>query len=141
MNYYFKYVIMYGDKMKNDNKFNYTYSASKQEEIEAIRKKYVFDETKTESKIDELRRLDKNSAKKGTAFSITLGTLGTLLFGLGMTCVLEWANKLFVPGIFIGIAGLACVSAAHPLYLHLTNLERRKIAPRIIELTDELSGK
>ncbi len=127
--------------MEKETGFIYTYSASQQEEIESIRKKYVFDEEKTESKMDELRRLDKNVSKKGETVAITLGVIGTLLFGLGMTCVLEWANKLFVPGIFIGIAGLACVIAAHPLYLHLTNLERRKIAHRVIALADELSGK
>ena len=49
--------------------FNYTYSAKQQREIESIREKYLPPE---ESKLDQLRRLDKKATKKGTVISTNL---------------------------------------------------------------------
>ena len=45
--------------------FHYTYSARQQEEIRNIRKKYLPQEPK-EDKMEQLRRLDRSAAKKGT---------------------------------------------------------------------------
>ena len=45
--------------------FNYTYSASQQEEIKKIREKYSAPE-KQEDKMEQLRRLDKSVTKPGT---------------------------------------------------------------------------
>ncbi len=120
-----------------DNKeiFNYTYSAKQQEEIERIRKKYMPPE---EDKMEQLRRLDRSVTQKGTTVSLIAGILGTLLLGLGMSCALVWAENLLIPGIIIGLIGIAVLTAAYPLYQHITKKEREKIAPEIIRLTNEL---
>ena len=44
--------------------FQYTYSAKQQDEIQKIRKKYLPQE---EDKMEQLRRLDKSTNRKGTA--------------------------------------------------------------------------
>ena len=62
----------------NDNKFEYTYSAKRQEELEKIRSKYI---PKEEDKMEELRRLDKSVTKPGTAWSIVIGIIGLKLGG------------------------------------------------------------
>lgn len=122
-------------EQKQTEGFQYSYSAKQQEEIKRIRSKY---EAPQEDKMAYLRRLDETVAKKGTMLSIVLGVIGTLILGVGMCCVLVWQNTWFIPGIVIGIVGLAVLSLAYPVYLQVTKKEREKIAPEILRLTDEL---
>ncbi len=119
----------------NEKNFHYTYSAKQQEEIQNIRKKYAAPE---EDKMERLRRLDRSVTRKGTIVSMIAGILGALIMGIGMCCAMVWMGKWFVPGIIIGIVGIAIVASAYPLYNSITQKERKKIAPEIIRLTDEL---
>lgn len=124
--------------MENNNEkevFNYTYSAKQQAEIENIRKKYL---PKEEDKMEQLRRLDRSVYQKGTMVSLIVGIIGALILGTGMSCCMVWMGKWFIPGIFIGIIGIALVSVAYPLYNSITKRERERIAPEIMRLTDEL---
>ena len=122
--------------MADPQTFHYTYSAKQQEEIDSIRKKYLPPE---EDKMAQLRRLDRSSTAKGTRASIALGLLGCLLLGLGMSCSMVWQGSWFIPGIVIGIVGIAAVTAAWPLYTRITKKERARLAPQILQLTEELS--
>ncbi|HIQ79324.1 MAG TPA: hypothetical protein IAB77_08715 [Candidatus Scatomorpha intestinavium] len=122
----------------NKDTFNYTYSAKQQREIESILEKYLPQE---ESKLEQLRRLDRKAAKKGTVVSVAVGIIGCLLMGVGMCCSMVWMGSYFIPGIIIGLSGIALVAAAYPIYSRITKAQRRKIAPEIIRLTDELTGK
>lgn len=118
--------------------FNYTYSAKQQEEIRNIRKKYLPQEPK-EDKMEQLRRLDQGATKKGTIAAIIVGVIGCLLLGVGMCCTMVWTEQFFIPGVVFGIIGIAIVIMAYPLYTRITRKEREKIAPQIIQLTDDLS--
>lgn len=118
--------------------FEYTYSAKQQQEIQNIRKKYL---PKEEDKMELLRRLDKSAARKGTALSVVVGVIGCLILGVGMCCTMIWPDFWFVPGIFIGAVGIALIAAAYPLYSHITQKERQKLAPQILKLTEELSNQ
>ena len=118
--------------------FNYTYSARQQEEIRKIREKYI---PKEENKMEQLRRLDESAARPGTIAAMTIGILGTLLLGIGMCCTLVWTERFFLPGIIIGVMGIAVIIAAYPVYNHITKKNREKLAPEILRLTDELSQK
>ncbi len=116
--------------------FQYTYSAKQQEEIQNIRKKYL---PPQEDKMQQLRRLDQMSTRKGTVLSIAVGVIGCLLLGVGMCCTMVWMGPLFIPGIVIGVLGILAVAAAYPLYTRITQKQRQKLAPQILKLTDELS--
>ena len=116
--------------------FRYTYSAKQQEEIQNIRKKYL---PREEDKMEQLRRLDRGTTKKGTFVSITAGVVGCLLLGVGMCCTMVWMERLFVPGIILGLIGIAAVAAAYPLYVRITKKEQEKLAPQILKLIEELS--
>ena len=118
--------------------FHYTYSAGQQEEIRNIRKKYLPREEQ-EDKMEKLRRLDQSTTRKGTQVSIAVGVAGCLLMGIGMCCSMVWMAQWFIPGIVIGLAGIAVVAAAYPIYKRITEKERQKIAPQILKLTEELS--
>ena len=123
---------------QNEETFEYRYSAKQQEEIEAIRRKYL---PKEEDKMEQLRQMDKRVTRKGTIISIIIGVIGCLLLGLGMCCTMEWAGRWFVPGIIIGVIGIVMIALAYPLYERITKKERKKIAPLILKLADELKSK
>lgn len=117
--------------------FHYTYSAKQQAEIENIRKKYA-PSTSGEDKMEQLRRLDRSVTNKATTLSLILGIAGTLIMGIGMCCTLVWQDTLFIPGIVIGLCGIAMLSVAYPVYNTVLKKEREKIAPEILRLSDEL---
>ena len=122
------------------NAFEYTYSAERQQEIEAIRKKYL---PKEEDKMATLRRLHSIPTQKAQAASIAIGVLGTLILGTGMSlCMTELGAVLghlaMMIGILVGILGLVMVALAYPLYNHVRKKERQRIAPEILRLSEEL---
>lgn len=125
--------------------FNYIYSAKQQEEIKSIRKKYAAPEEQ-EDKMTQLRRLDAGVTQKAQAVSLVLGIIGALIMGFGMSVVMTDLGEIFgsyremaLPfGIIIGVVGIVLVSLAYPLYNRIVKKERKKIAPQIIRLTDEL---
>lgn len=123
------------ENQTNTQGFNYTYSAKEQDEVRRIREKYVAGE---ESKMDKLRRMDKQVTRKGTLCAVIVGVIGTLIMGVGMTFVLKLQSSFFVPGIIIGIVGMGFMAVALPLYNVITQREREKIAPEILRLTEEL---
>ena len=130
---------------QNKEIFNYTYSAKQQEEIKAIRNKYV-EPQKTEDKMTQLRRLDNAVTQKATTISLVIGIIGALIMGSGMSLIMtELYQKLNMShgvgmlfGIILGIVGIALVGLAYPIYNRIIVKERKKIAPEIIRLTDEL---
>lgn len=121
--------------MEQNNSFEYTYSAPQQEELKRIREKYL---PKEESKMDQLRRLDRSATQKGTIVSLIVGILGTLIMGGGMSCCMVFSDTLIVPGIILGIIGMGIAALAYPLYARITRKERERLAPEILRLTDEL---
>lgn len=121
--------------MENNDSFRFTYSAAQQQEVENIRKKYL---PREEDKLDQLRRLDEGCTRKATALALIAGVLGTLLLGVGMCCTMVWGGVWFIPGIVIGLVGIAVVCLAYPLYNRILEKERARVAPKILRLTDEL---
>ncbi|MBQ7774335.1 MAG: hypothetical protein IJ379_00280 [Lachnospiraceae bacterium] len=121
---------------ENKDKFEYTYSAKQQEEIEKIRKKYL---PKEEDKLELLKKLDRDVTKPGTVCAMVIGVVGCLVFGLGMSCALVWGDTLFIVGIIAGIIGIGIMGMALPVYNRVTAKQREKIAPQILALTEELT--
>ena len=115
--------------------FRYTYSAKEQEEVKQIRQKYM---PKEPDKIEQLRKLDERVTRKGVVPALVAGIFGPLILGVGMCCAMVWDENLFVPGIIIGLVGMAVAAVAYPLYTSTTRKERERIAPEIIRLANEL---
>ena len=128
----------------NDNNgFTYTYSSEEQEELKRIRDKYV---AREEDKLDRLRRLDRRATERAQMYSITLGIIGTLIMGFGMSLCMTELSLIFgdkqwlamMTGVAVGLIGCALVALAYPVYNLTLKRERKRIAPEIIRLTDEL---
>ena len=120
--------------------FEYTYSARRQQEVEAIRSAYL---PREEDPLESLRRLHAIPTRKAQAAALTVGILGTLLLGFGMSlCMTElgaaWGALDFAIGIPVGLAGIALAALAWPVYTRVLKRERERIAPEILRLTDEL---
>lgn len=124
--------------MENKESFKITYSAKQQQEIENIRKKYAPQE---EDKMERLRKLDNSVTAKASTLALIVGIIGALILGLGMSCAMVFEGVWFIPGIVIGVVGIAVLSLAYPLYNRTVKTEREKIAPQILALTDELTKK
>ena len=125
--------------MENDT-FRYSYSSSLQEEWKDIKKKYAGQpEDQQEDQLELLRKLDKSSTRKSTIVSIVMGAAGCLIMGIGMCCTMVWAAAMFLPGIIIGVIGIAMMAAAYPVYVHITKRERARIAPQVLDIIEKLS--
>lgn len=131
------------ENQDNKNEFKFTYSAKDQEELRRIRAKY---EPGEESKMDQLRKLDAGVTGKATTVSLVFGIVGALVMGTGMSLVMTDIGLVIglqgvaamVVGIVTGILGIVLAILAYPMYMKVLKKERERIAPVILQLTEEL---
>lgn len=129
------------EKNQEKETFTYTYSAQQQEEIKNIRKKYLAPE---EDRMEQLRRLHHSATRKAQVWALVLGVVGALVMGCGMSLVMTDLGEMlglanaFLPGIAVGVIGMISVALAYPTYNRVLTKERRRIAPDILRLSDEL---
>ena len=118
--------------------FHYNYSAERQSEIDAIRKKYLPPEEQ-ENKMEQLRKLDASLTATAFIVSMAVGIASVLVFGVGMCCFLVW--KLWALGALLCVVGVIGMLVAPVLYRRLVEKRRQQIAPEILRLTEELRQK
>ena len=123
--------------MNNENAFQYTYSARDNQEVLNIRKKYLPQE---ETKLEELKRLDNLVQASGVVESLCAGIGGAMIFGLGMCLSLEIIGNAVWLGILLGLVGMLGMLAAYPVYRRYFAKAKARYAPRILELTAELTN-
>lgn len=134
--------------MENNNEnngFQYTYSAKEQAELKRIREKYTAP-TEKEDKLARLRRLDASVTNTAQAVALVFGVIGTLVLGFGMSLIMTelaqilgvFGDAAMVVGIIVGIIGGILASLAYPIYHAIVKAKRKKLAPEIIRLADEL---
>ena len=121
--------------MERSGTFNYNYSASRNREVERIRNKYVDKET---NKLDTLRALDKKVKDAGTAESLSIGTVGCLIFGIAMCFGLHVLEGAVWLPYLLGALGTAIMLTSYPVYLHIVKKTRAKLVPQILQLSDEI---
>ena len=119
-------------------KFNYRYTAPTEEErkeIASIRRQYE-PKDQTETKIERLRRLDALVKNTPVVWSLCLGVIGTLIFGLGLTMILEWSILLW--GIVLMVIGSVPMIIAYPLYRVILTKYKARYSEEILKITEEL---
>lgn len=122
----------------NNNEFNYKYSApteAERREISDIRKQYA-PQNEEESKLQRLRRLDNAVRGTAAAWALALGIVGCLIFGLGLSMILEW--NIVAWGVVLCVLGAVPTSLAYPVYNAVFNAKKQKYGKEILRLTDEL---
>ena len=134
--------------MENNNEnngFQYTYSAREQAELRRIREKYTAP-TEEEDKMARLRRLDASVTNTAQAVALVFGVIGTLVLGCGMSlCMTDigailgsHSDLAMVIGIIVGIVGGILASLAYPIYNAIVKAKRKRLAPEILRLANEL---
>ena len=118
-----------------NNTFSYNYSATRNKEVESIRRKYMPHE---ESKLERLKKLDLRVQMAGTIESLGFGIVGALVFGIGMCLFLDvftgaaWLSALFM------IIGSLIMIPAYPIYRHITRKTKAELTPEILRLSKEI---
>lgn len=124
-------------KTKNDFEFNYSAPSSEErKEIENIRNSYLSQGSSTDAKLAQLRKIDKKVKNTPTIVALILGTVGLLVFGLGMSMALEWES--YVAGAIVSAVGLISIILAHPVYKLILKKLKNKYSKQILQLSEEL---
>lgn len=123
-----------------NHSFEYTYSAQRQQEVEEIRKAYL---PKEEDKMEQLRKLHSIPTQKAQSASIAVGVTGALIMGTGMSLAMTdigavMGSLAMILGIAVGLVGMMLVALAYPIYRRVLENQRQKIAPEILQLSEEL---
>ena len=126
-------------KQKNDFEFNYSAPSSEErKEIESIRNSYLAKSSSVDNKLETLRKLDSKVKNTPTMIALIIGIVGTLIFGLGMTMVLEW--NLTIWGVVVGTVGAVPISMAYPVFKLTHKKLKNKYSSQILKLSEELLG-
>ena len=109
--------------------------------VEKIRSQYTEQE---HTELDALKALDTKVKKPANVFGYTYGSIGAIVMGAGMSLVMTdigamlGVTKAMVPGIVIGILGLAMVLTTYPIYKKILTSRKKKYAHQIMELSERI---
>ncbi len=124
---------------EQNNQFHYTYSAPTEEErreIESIKREY---QPREKNDLEQLRALNRKVQNPPVIVALTLGIIGVLIFGLGLTMILEWAIFLF--GVIVCIIGAVVAAPAYFVYRHMLKRRKKKYGQKILNLCNALSNE
>ena len=109
--------------------------------VERIRSQYI---EQAHTDLDALKALDAKVKKPANVFGYTYGSIGAVVMGTGMSLVMTDVGTVLgmtvtmVPGIVIGISGLAMAVTTYPIYKKILNSRKKKYAPQILELSERV---
>ncbi len=109
--------------------------------VQKIRTQYA---EKESTELDALKKLDAKVKRPANVFAYVFGSVSAIVMGAGMSLVmtdigstLGIANPM-VPGIAVGIAGMAMTIANYPLYKGILGRRKKKYAAQIVALSDKI---
>ena len=108
---------------------------------ESVAKDYMPKET---NKVRQLKKLDERAKLPAFITAMTLGIIGTLIFGTGMCFGLSVFGTgviFMVIGVLLGIVGAVVCIINYPLYKMLLKKGKEKYAFEILELAKEITGE
>ena len=126
--------------MENNNEkntFRYSYTApteKERKEVESLRRQYAAEEGG--DKIEQLKKLDKQVKDPPKILALSLGIVGTLIFGGGLAMTLEWG--WIVLGCIVSAVGIVPLALAYPMYKKLLNKLKKKHREEILKLSEEI---
>ena len=124
--------------MKNETTFQYTYSATQNQEVLCIRSSYL---PREETKLEELVRLDNMVQSSGTTEALCAGIGGSLIFGFGIHLSIQMIGNFVWLGMLLGLLGVAGMLTAYPIRRKKREAAKEKHASRILELAAELNNQ
>lgn len=109
-----------------------------------IRTQYMEDNV---SELDALRALDKKVKRPANVFSYIFGSVSAIIMGTGMSLVMTdigesiGISNAMVPGIIIGVLGMALAIANYPIHRRVMASRREKYKGEIIKLSEKILEK
>lgn len=100
---------------------------------------------KAPTDLDRLRMLDRQVKAPANRFAWCFGSVAALILGAGMSLVMTDIGAVLglehpmLPGIFVGVIGLVLAVLNYPIYRAFLARRRRKFAPRILALSENLT--
>ena len=111
--------------------------------VQKIRTQYT---QKQHTELDALKTLDRKVKKPANVFGYVYGSLGAVVMGAGMSLVMTEIGGMIgladpmIPGILIGIVGMAMALSTYPIYKKILNSRKKKYAPQIMALSEKIMG-
>ena len=107
--------------------------------VEKIRSQYTEAE---HTELDALKALDAKVKKPANVFGYVYGSIGAVVMGAGMSLVMTdigtmvGMTETLIPGVAVGIVGLAISCTTYPIYKKILNSRKKKYATKIMELSE-----
>ena len=111
---------------------------------EKIRAQYTAREY---TEMDKLRALDAKVKRPANVFAYVFGSISAIIMGAGMSLVMTDIGATvgiadpMIPGIAIGVVGMAMALVNYPIFKGILNARRKKYADRIIALSEKILSK
>ena len=109
--------------------------------VQKIRTQYT---EKEHTQLDELKALDAKVKKPANVFGYVWGSVSAIIMGAGMSLVMTDVGSVvgladaMIPGIIVGIVGMGMALLTYPMYKGILNARKKKYAPRILALSEQL---
>lgn len=109
--------------------------------VQKIRTQYT---EKEYTELDELKELDKRVKRPANVFAYIFGSLSSIIMGSGMSLVMTdigtsiGIENAMVPGIIIGVLGMAMAIVNYPIYKNILDSRKKKYAEQILKLSEKL---
>ena len=99
---------------------------------------------KTTTELDALRELDSKVRRPANVFAYVFGSISAIIMGSGMSFVMtDLASQLglgdmMIPGIAIGVVGMALALVNYPIYKGILNSRKKKYGAEILALSEKI---
>lgn len=109
--------------------------------VQKIRSQYI---EKESSELDKLRELDRAVHRPVNIFAYVFGSISAIIMGAGMSLVMTDIGSMIgivkplIPGIIIGIVGMAMAAVNYPIYKRILSGRKNKFGAKILEISDNL---
>ena len=109
--------------------------------VQKIRTQYT---EKQHTELDALKELDAKVKRPANVFAYVYGSVSAIIMGAGMSLVMTEIGEIIgltnamVPGIVVGIVGMAMALTTYPIYKKLLASRKKKYAKQIVELSDRI---
>ena len=109
--------------------------------VQKIRTQYT---EKQYTELDALKALDTKVKRPANVFAYVYGSVSAIVMGAGMSLVMTDIGAMIglestmVPGIAIGIVGMAMALSTYPIYKKILSGRKKKYAPEILSLSEKI---
>ena len=113
----------------------------KQFMAQKIRAQYMEKQT---SELEELRALDAKVKAPANVFAYVFGSISAIVMGAGMSLVMTDIGTVIgladamIPGISVGLIGMAMALLTYPIYKGILNSRKRKYGEKILALSEKI---